>query len=182
MATWPADDAGAGSSRPPSEVPGELGVLWRSAADGDEVAFSALYDATVASVYGLAVLLLRSPVLAARVAEASYLEIWRTAAGLEASRCSPLTTILAVVHAQAVHHLRAIYDVVDGPMATSPSSTRGRDRFDGMPLEEREALDLAYFSGRTRHEIAALTAVPVVVVDARLRDGLLRLRSGVADR
>ena len=50
-----------------------------------------------------------------------------------------------------------------------------------LPTEQREAIELAYFGGRTYREIAVLTGVPEGTASGRLRLGLAKLRSGLSD-
>ena len=50
-----------------------------------------------------------------------------------------------------------------------------------LPAKQREAIELAYFGGRTYREIARLTGVPEGTASGRLRLGLAKLRSGLAE-
>jgi RNA polymerase sigma-70 factor (ECF subfamily) len=45
-----------------------------------------------------------------------------------------------------------------------------------LPTEQRQAIELAYFGGRTYREIATLTGVPLGTANGRLRLALARLR------
>jgi len=45
-----------------------------------------------------------------------------------------------------------------------------------LPVGQREALQLAFFSGLTHQQIAAKIATPLGTVKARIRRGLLQLR------
>jgi RNA polymerase sigma-70 factor (ECF subfamily) len=47
-----------------------------------------------------------------------------------------------------------------------------------LPLDQRRALELAYFGGYTQSEIARMTGTPLGTVKTRLRQGMMKLRDG----
>jgi RNA polymerase sigma-70 factor (ECF subfamily) len=49
-----------------------------------------------------------------------------------------------------------------------------------LSSEQRSALELAYFGGRTTAEVAALEGIPQGTVKTRIRAALLRLRDEMA--
>jgi RNA polymerase sigma-70 factor (ECF subfamily) len=50
-----------------------------------------------------------------------------------------------------------------------------------IPNEQREAIELAFFSGLTHEEIAMQLATPLGTIKARIRRGLLRLKHFVME-
>ena len=64
--------------------------------------------------------------------------------------------------------------------AVADLSARARRAMGILPPEQRSALELAYFGGRTTAEVAALEGIPQGTVKSRIRAALLRLRAEMA--
>jgi len=68
----------------------------------------------------------------------------------------------------------------DEQAAVVDLSARARRAMGVLSPEQRSALELAYFGGRTTAEVAALEGVPQGTVKTRIRSALLRLRAEMA--
>jgi len=51
-----------------------------------------------------------------------------------------------------------------------------RSILNSLPAEQREAIELAFFTDLTHHEIAARLGQPLGTIKARIRRGLLKVR------
>ena len=188
----------------PSDPPGpegarrvDLADLLARSARGDEAAFAAVYDATGARAFGLALRVVRDRAQAEEVTQEAYLELWRTSASFDPARGSAISWLLTLVHRKAVDRVRsaeaaarrddtyhqqdpAMIDPSDDSTAQqverSIDAQRVRAAMAELTDTQRDAVRLAYFGGYTHTEIAAMLDLPLGTAKTRIRDGLIRLR------
>jgi RNA polymerase sigma-70 factor (ECF subfamily) len=150
----------------------DLDRLLVAAGQADTTAFAELYDALAPRVLGLALQVLGDPRRAEEVAEEAFLEMWRTAPRFDPTQGSALSRATATTHRRAVDRLRA-----DAPIGRGQASTPSlRTALALLPDVRREAVELAYYDGRTHTEVALLTQAPSGAAAARMRDGMAQLR------
>jgi RNA polymerase sigma-70 factor (ECF subfamily) len=171
-----------------------LADLLRRSGRGDQAAFVELYDAMAARVYGLTVRVVRDPAQAEEVSQEAFLEIWRTAGRFDVGRGSAVSWILTITHRKAVDRVRSAeassrrdttyhresftpdHDSTSDEAQASLEARRVRQALNSLTDVQREALELAYFSGYTHTEVASMLDLPVGTAKTRIRDGLIRLR------
>jgi RNA polymerase sigma-70 factor (ECF subfamily) len=176
------------------------GILLERVAEGDQVAFSELYDLTAARVLGLIRRVLKDPAQSEEVAQEVFLEVWQTASRFDASKGGGATWILTMAHRRAVDRVRSSqagrdrdtkvgirdyspdYDSVAETVEVTVESERVGKALARLTELQRQAVTLAYYGGYSHSEVAALLKVPIGTVKTRLRDGMIRLRDelGVA--
>jgi RNA polymerase sigma-70 factor (ECF subfamily) len=170
----------------------DVDALMRRVADGDQNAFTDLYDAVASRVYGLIRRVLRYPTLAEEVAQEALVEVWRKADRFDPSRGSAAGWIFTIAHRRAVDRVRAEQAAADRERRTATASVPFDEVIEEVtarleqqavrrclrtltPLQ-REAILLAYYGGLTYREVAERLRAALPTVKTRMRDGLIRLR------
>ena len=175
----------------PSDGPAEL--LARTAL-GDEDAFSRLYDETAPQLFALIRRVVRDVSMSEEVLQEVYVEVWRQATRFDARRGSARGWLRTIAHRRAVDTVRSSEaarrrDSEDGMLTLEQhvvdvqeegimrvESARVHSAMKALTTAQSEAIRLAYFSGCTHREVAALLDIPVGTAKTRIRDGMIVLR------
>ena len=165
-------------------------------ANGDQAAFAALYDRLSPILYSMALRMMNDASEAEDVLQDGFVYIWQRANTFDSSRGSPISWAITIVRHKAIDRLRVrlrgerlreragacpeLASDKDDQSALEPFLRERRAQVKSaltqLPGEQREALQLAFFSGLTHQQIAAKIATPLGTVKARIRRGLLQLR------
>lgn len=159
---------------------------------GDIDAFERLYDRHHRAAFGLALKVTRDRGLAEDVVQDAFLAIWRTPERFDPSRGSARGWLLAIVHHRSIDRLRRtaptrldgqLADLVDAhaadPSDLAIAALRRAELYaalDRLPIEQRQAVELAFLRGRTHAEVATLLGCPLGTIKGRIRLGLQKLR------
>ena len=170
------------------------------AGDGDAGAFAALYDRHSRASYSLAYRMMGDRQAAEDLVQEAFLGVWRAAGSYRAERGSVRTWILSIVHNRGIDQLRSIAsrrrvrDRIEATASvTQPSEAfaetwrnsqreQVREALRVLPPEQLKVLELAYYSGYTHTEIAALLDLPLGTVKGRMRLGLQKIREHFDER
>ncbi|HEX3792346.1 MAG TPA: ECF RNA polymerase sigma factor SigK [Pseudonocardiaceae bacterium] len=163
-------------------------------ASGDPQAFDRLYELVVAPIFGLVRRIVRDRAQSEEVTQEIMVELWRTAARFDPARGSALSWAMTLAHRRAVDRVRSAqastdrelrvaamshdreFDVVAEEVATRLETEQVRRCLSELTRLQREAIELAYYQGKTYREVAELLHTPLGTIKTRLRDGLIRLR------
>jgi len=179
----------------PGDVRENHTELVRRIAAGDAAALSELYDLSSRYVFGICLKVLRNSADAEEVTLDVYTQAWRQAARFDADRGEPLAWLLMLARSRAIDRLRArsgvrrheediekvrdfaspLIDPESGSALAERASTV-RAALAGLPAEQREVIELAYFQGLTHTEIAERLAQPLGT--AKSRSSACARRSG----
>ncbi len=185
------------------DLPGLRELVWRDylkrVAGGDESALSALYDETCSIVYSLAYRVLREAGTAEEVTLDVYTQVWRSAASFDSSRGSVFSWLTMLARSRSIDRLRhwanragreepideasGIASPRAGPeeqASWEQQRKRVCDALNVLPPEQRQVIELGYFSGLSQGEIADEIGIPLGTVKTRVRLGMLKLREALA--
>jgi RNA polymerase sigma-70 factor (ECF subfamily) len=168
----------------------ELIWLLAAVAKGDAAAFERVYRATSAKLYGIVLRIARRADVAHEVMLETYLKVWTTAGEFDPAAASPLTWMLAIARIRAIDIVRANPEnftdedtTIAAPAVADPSARQMSDELRrllacmGRLDEERRRLVLtAYYSGRSRDELAAEFHQPVAAIRSGLRRTLFDIQ------
>jgi RNA polymerase sigma-70 factor (ECF subfamily) len=157
----------------------------------DEQALGLLYDRYGTLMYTIALHITQDRAVAEEVIQSVFQTAWQFAAGCQI-QVSVSTWLITLTRQRAIDATQQNgYHIPDGaalldsvPVAPTPKQTDQhaaalavRTALHGLPAKQREAIELAYYRGLTRDEIAARLGRPCGIVDARLRASLSALHA-----
>ncbi len=150
-------------------------------------------------MHGTVLRVLRDPAQSEEVVQEVFLEAWRTAARFDPGRGSARGWVVTMAHRRAVDRVRASqagssreerygvreeapYDSVSEEVEVLLEHEEVQRALDVLSPVQRQAVELAYYGGRTHRQIAEDLHLPLGTVKTRLRDALLKLRDAVGVR
>jgi RNA polymerase sigma-70 factor, ECF subfamily len=164
-------------------------------AGGDQQAMSLLYNGTNRLVFGLILRILGDRGMAEEVLLDVYAQVWRQAERYDTARGAPLGWITTIARSRAIDRLRSERHnlqqdelneattseqarVSNPETATAMSEMREivKAALDSLPPEQREVIELSYYSGFTQTEIAGRLGQPLGTIKTRTRLGMIKLR------
>ena len=168
--------------------------------EGEPRALEVIFDRHGGPAFSLAYRMCGRPSMAEDIVQDAFLQLWRSRGRYDHSRGSVRSWVLGIVHNRAIDAFRhqtatASRDVVDDDAAARlPASERTeseverrddarqvRTALTGLPAEQRQVIELAYFGGFTHSEIAQMLDLPSGTVKGRMRLGLSKLRLSLGD-
>jgi len=158
---------------------------------GDDAALREVYDQYASFVYGLALRVIGDARAAEDVSQDVFVAVWQRPEAFDPERGSLRTWLGTLAHRRAVDYVRreearrrrserdasrraSVPDVEEIAVALV-TAERVRDALDLLPDEQRRAIQLAYFGGKTYRQVAEVLGIPEGTAKSRLRLGLRRI-------
>jgi RNA polymerase sigma-70 factor (ECF subfamily) len=179
-------------------------ALWvgmvRSIAAGDQRALNSIYELTYRVVFTLIMRIIKNRETAEELTLDVYHDVWRRASAFDPANGSVVGWIVNQARSRAIDRLR--YEQrkkrvntdtslsPNGGASPDPQSALQADErtrrlqsaLDILNVEERQAIEMAFFSELTYQEVATRLNQPLGTIKSRIRSGLGKLRSRLAGR
>jgi RNA polymerase sigma factor (sigma-70 family) len=161
---------------------------------GDADATASFVRRFQSRVYGLAMTMLRDPVLAEEVAQETFVRAWRYAASYDARRGRVATWLLAIARNIAIDNARVKPVAPVDPAVVTAELERGAEHDAGpdlglreqvrtavaaLPEEQRRALVLVVYAGKTALEVSKHEQIALGTAKTRIRTAMLKLRDAL---
>ena len=163
-----------------------------------EDALAEAYRRHGGAAYALARRLLNDNQLAEEVLQEVFLRLWNTPERFDPERGSLRAYLLAQTHGRSVDLLRSetsrrrreerearqspnFGDDIERQVIDLTVSEKVKEVVAGLPTDERQAIELAYFGGHTYRQVAVMLDAPEGTVKSRIRSGLRRLRKDLVE-
>lgn len=168
---------------------------------GDSHALETLYDRYAASLLGVVLRIVRQRAIAEEIVQETFWRVWGKAASFDAAQGKFSTWMYSIGRRLAIDHTRrqkirpqaARSEAEEEVMLREPDNNtnvaesvtlhieqaRIRSAMDVLSPEQFEVIELAYFRGLTRREIADEIDIPLGTIHTRARLGLQKLRSAL---
>jgi len=187
---------------PTPDLDAEIELLKR-VAQGDRVSFETLYDRFSGVLFSTAYRVLNNQEAAEDVLQDVFVQIWEKAPLYDSTRGKPMTWAATLTRNKAIDRLRStvrrnrLQDDVEREaetfeqfddrssfeaMAAGETNQIVRDAIQTLSKDQREAIELAFFSSLTQTEIAERLNEPLGTIKARIRRGMMKLRDLLGPR
>ena len=173
----------------------DLAALLSRCALADQKAFAALYEASSAKLFAVAVRITRRRDWAEEVLQESFVRIWHHAGDYDSHKSAPMTWMTAIVRNRALDWLRRptevraseeveaflanVADEAPGPeqlAAQAAQASRLHGCMEQLSADQKRCITLAFFHGLSHGELARQLGKPLGTVKTWVRRGLDRLK------
>jgi RNA polymerase sigma-70 factor (ECF subfamily) len=168
--------------------------------DGEVRAFEVIFDRHSSAAFSLAYRMCGRPAMAEDIVQESFVSLWRSSAAYDAARGSVRTWVLSVVRNRAIDAFRReaakatsdldeqrvaerllAPELTDREVERRDDARQVREALKGLPADQRQVIELAFFGGFSHSQIAEMLKLPAGTVKGRMRLGLSKMRFALGD-
>jgi RNA polymerase sigma-70 factor, ECF subfamily len=168
--------------------------------DGEVRAFEVIFDRHASAAFSLAYRMCGRPAMAEDIVQESFVSLWRSSAAYDAARGSVRTWVLSVVRNRAIDAFRReaakatsdldeqrvaerlpAPELTDREVERRDDARQVREALKGLPADQRQVIELAFFGGFSHSQIAEMLKLPAGTVKGRMRLGLSKMRFALGD-
>jgi len=173
--------------------------LLRRIASQDREALAQFYDETAGVLFSTAIRILGDALEAEEAVQDAFVQIWSKATSFDLALGAPLYWALGITRNRCIDRLRArkrrsqlLNELADegaanpllpvtqsGGFLSKDESAAVRSAVEGLPREQQQVIQMAFFGGMTHQEIAESLNEPLGTIKARIRRGMLKLRESL---
>jgi RNA polymerase sigma-70 factor (ECF subfamily) len=187
------------SARPPGRA---CDLLWsqciQRAASGDQQGLAELYDHSSRLIYSVALRIAGNPADAEEITLDVYSQVWKLAKDYTPDRGSPSAWLVMMARSRALDKVRSrvsrtqhettletAFDAAAPGESAEDSALNSENRrriqraMQDLSEEQRQAIELSFFSGMTHSELAERLGQPLGTVKTRIRLGMMKLRTAL---
>jgi len=170
--------------------------LLRGISAGDRHAFARFYEQYCKLLFSIAYRILNDQKEAEDVLQEVFLQIWDKAGSYNPVLGRPGSWAVTLTRNKAIDYIRAherrsrlLENASTEMLVSTPGSPTAHESVHGrgdaelissavaeLPADQRKAIEMAFFSGLTQHEISETLKEPLGTIKARIRRGMLKLR------
>jgi RNA polymerase sigma-70 factor (ECF subfamily) len=164
-------------------------------------ALETFYDQTSSPLFAVALRILGEAAEAEEVIQDVFMQIWEKAPTFDSALGSAFHWALSITRHRSIDRLRARQrrtrltenlqnsGLVNDREANASASLASekddaatvRSVLNSLPHDQRQAIEMAFFGGKTHQEISEELGEPVGTIKARIRRGMLKMRDGLQE-
>jgi RNA polymerase sigma-70 factor, ECF subfamily len=168
--------------------------------EGEVRAFEVIFDRHASVAFSLAYRMCGRRAMAEDIVQEAFVSLWRSSAGYDPARGSVRAWMLSVVRNRAIDAFRReaakatsdleqsgvaeripALELTDREVERRDDARQVRVALNGLPPDQRQVIELAYFGGFSHTQIAEMLKLPAGTVKGRMRLGLSKLRFALGD-